>query len=101
MTREATILLSGTGAFAARILFDIAATATAPIRVVLAGRNRERLQWLKVAAGARAAIFGTPVTVVARETDLLAEGAALAMIDESTPDVVVQAASVQTSSVIA
>jgi hypothetical protein len=101
MTREATILLSGTGAFAARILFDIAATARTPIRVVLAGRNRERLQWLKVAAGARAAIFGTPVTVVARETDLLAEGAALAMIEESTPDVVVQAASVQTSSVIA
>jgi hypothetical protein len=101
MTREATVLLSGTGAFAARILFDIAATATAPTRVVLAGRNRERLQWLKVAAGARAAIFDTPVTVVARETDLLADGAAVAMIQETAPDVVVQAASVQTSSVIA
>jgi hypothetical protein len=101
MTVEKAILLSGTGAFAARILFDIAATARAPIRVVLAGRNRERLQWLKVAAGARAAIFGTPVTVVARETDLLAEGAAAAMIEEASPDVVVQAASVQTSSVIA
>lgn len=100
MTTQPTILLSGTGAFAARILFDIAATASAPTRVVLAGRNRERLQWLKVAAGARAAIFNTPVTIVARETDLLAEGAATEMLEETAPDVVVQAASVQTSSVI-
>jgi hypothetical protein len=45
--------------------------------------------------------LGTPVTVVARETDLLAEGAAIAMIEEVAPSVVVQAASVQTSSVIA
>lgn len=101
MTTESTILLTGTGAFAARILFDIAATASGPTRVVLAGRNRERLQWLKVAAGARAAIFGTPVTVVTRETDLLAEGAATEVLEETTPTVVVHAASVQTSSVIA
>lgn len=101
MTIEPTILLSGTGAFAARILFDIAATATLPTRVVLAGRNRERLQWLGVAAGARAAIFDTPVQVVTRETDLLAEGAAIEMIEEVSPALVVQAASVQTSSVIA
>jgi hypothetical protein len=101
MTHETTILLSGTGAFAARILFDMAAAASAPTRIVLAGRNRERLQWLKVAAGARAAIFGTPVTVVAHETDLLTEGAAAAMIEETAPSVIVQAASVQTSSVIA
>ncbi|PVE24945.1 hypothetical protein DC522_08500 [Microvirga sp. KLBC 81] len=101
MTAESTILLTGTGAFAARILFDIAAIATVPTRVVLAGRNRERLQWLKVAAGARAAIFDTPVTIVPRETDLLAEGAAVEMLEETAPNVVVQAASVQTSSVIA
>jgi NADP-dependent 3-hydroxy acid dehydrogenase YdfG len=101
MTTESTILLTGTGAFAARILFDIAATATAPTRVVLAGRNRERLHWLKVAAGARAAIFNTPVTIIARETDLLAEGAVSEMLEETTPNVLVQAASLQTSSVIA
>lgn len=101
MPTETTILLSGTGAFAARILFDIAATAQTPVRVVLAGRNRERLQWLKVAAGSRAAIFGTSVTVATHETDLLTEGAASAMLEETDPHVVVQAASVQTSSVIA
>src|SRR5215207_2638154 len=101
MTTESTILLTGTGAFAARILFDIAATATAPTRVVLAGRNRDRLQWLKVAAGARAAIFNTPVTVVTHESDLLAEGAATELLEEAKPNVVVQAASVQTSSIIA
>jgi NADP-dependent 3-hydroxy acid dehydrogenase YdfG len=101
MTTEPTILLTGTGAFAARIVFDIAATAGAPTRVVLAGRNRERLQWLTVAAGARAAIFNTPVTIAAREADLLAEGAATELLEETKPHVVVQAASVQTSSVIA
>ncbi|MPR05503.1 hypothetical protein [Microvirga tunisiensis] len=98
---EPTILLTGTGAFAARILFDIAATVGTPTRVVLAGRNRERLQWLKVAAGARAAIFNTPVSIVTREADLLALGAATEVLDETKPNVVVQAASVQTSSVIA
>ena len=101
MTIEPTILLSGTGAFAARILFDIAATATLPTRVMLAGRNRERLQWLRVAAGARAAIFDRPVQVVTRETDLLVDGAAVEMLEEVRPAVVIQAASVQTSSVIA
>ncbi len=101
MTTQSTILLTGTGAFAARILFDIAATARAPTCVVLAGRNRERLQWLNVAAGARAAIFNTPVTVIAREVDLFAEDAATRLLEETKPSVVVQAASVQTSSVIA
>jgi hypothetical protein len=101
MTAQSSILLTGTGAFAARILFDIAATASAPTRVILAGRNRERLQWLRVAAGARAAVFNTPVTIVAREADLLAEGAADELLEATKPQVVVQAASVQTSSVIA
>ncbi len=101
MTTEPTILLTGTGGFAARILFDIAATATVPAQVVLAGRNRDRLQWLKVAAGARAAVFNTTVTVVTREADLLAEGAATELLEETKPIMVVQAASVQTSSVIA
>ncbi len=53
------ILLLGTGAFAARIAFDLAATAHDPVQVVIAGRNGARLDWLRTAANARAAIFGT------------------------------------------
>ena len=96
-----TILVSGTGAFAARIVFDLAAAATKPVHVVIAGRNRERLAWLATAAGARAVIFGRPVTFATHEADLLREGAADAMLEATRPAVVVQAASVQTSSVIA
>ena len=37
------IIISGSGAFAARIAFDIAATARDPVSVVIAARNRTRL----------------------------------------------------------
>ena len=46
------ILISGTGGFAARIAFDIAATARESVEVIIAGRNRERLNWLRTAANA-------------------------------------------------
>lgn len=95
------ILVSGTGGFAARILFDIAATATSPVRVVIAGRNRERLQWLKTAANARASIFRRPASFATYEIDLLADGSAAELIEATRPTVTVQAASIQTSQVIA
>ncbi len=95
------ILLSGTGGFAARIAFDIAATARRPVSVVIAGRNADRLGWLVLAANARAAIFGAPATFRGYRTDLLAPDAAPALIGATRPKVVVQAASVQTSQVIA
>jgi hypothetical protein len=38
----------------------MAATAATPIRVVVAGRNVERMNWLKVAADARATVFTRP-----------------------------------------
>lgn len=96
-----TVLVTGTGAFAARIVLDLAATAARPVRVVIAGRNRERLGWLATAASARAAIFARPASFATHEADLLGEGAADAMLGAIRPAVVVQAASVQTSSVIA
>ena len=95
------ILVSGTGSFAARIIFDIAATAQKPVKVVIAGRNRERLDWLKTAANARASIFGRPARFESHEIDLLEAGAATALIEATRPKVTVQAASIQTSSVIA
>lgn len=101
MTETADIVIFGSGAFAARILFDIAATAEGPVRVAIAGRNAERLEWLKLAANARAVIFGRPVTVTARKADLALPDAAADAIAGLRPSVVVQAASAQPPSVIA
>ena len=96
-----TVLVTGTGAFAARIVLDLAATAARPVRVVIAGRNRDRLGWLATAASARAAIFARPASFATYEADLFGEGVADAMLGAIRPAVVVQAASVQTSLVIA
>jgi hypothetical protein len=91
----------GTGAFAARIVFDLAASAAQSIRVVIAGRNRERLAWLATASAARAVIFARPAAFVAQACDLLDDDQVEAVLGTERPSVVVQAASVQTSSVIA
>lgn len=97
---SADILIFGTGAFAERILLDIAATASDPVHVAIAGRNSERLDWLRLAGNARAAIFERPVNVIARHVDLSSTAAACDAIGSLWPSVVVQAASAQTSSVI-
>lgn len=95
------ILVSGTGSFAARIVFDIAATANRSVRVRIAGRNRARLEWLTTASNARAKIFGTPARFDCAEADLLSVDAAGELLAAARPRLIVQAASVQTSSVIA
>lgn len=95
------ILVSGTGGFAARIVFDMAATADEPVAVVIAGRNRDRLNWLRTAANARAALFGKPARFSTFEIDLLAPGASDELLAATLPRIVVQAASIQTSQVIA
>ncbi|AUC56227.1 hypothetical protein CDO87_23365 (plasmid) [Sagittula sp. P11] len=94
------VLITGTGMFAGRIALDIAATAKEPVSVVIAGRNVDRLQWLQTAGNARAAMFGTPAGFRAHRIDLLEEGASEALLSELQPRIVVQAASIQTSSVI-
>ncbi|MDP3255614.1 hypothetical protein [Bosea sp. (in: a-proteobacteria)] len=95
------ILISGTGGFAARIAFDIAATAREPVEIVIAGRNIERLNWLRTAANARAALFGNPARFTVHAVDLLAPEASDALLEAASPRIVVQAASIQTSQVIA
>ncbi len=95
------ILVSGTGGFAARIAFDIAATARDPVAVVMAGRNAERLNWLRTAANARAALFGTKARFITHAIDLLAPEASDRLLAATAPRIVVQAASIQTSQVIA
>jgi len=95
------LIVFGTGSFAGRIVFDIAATAQDPIAVTVAGRNLERLDWLKTAGNARAVIFQRPVTFQSRKVDLSAGDAAGELISELRPSVVVQAASPQASAIIA
>src|SRR4051812_24615491 len=101
MTNHVDILVLGTGAFAARIVFDLAATAGQPVRVAVAGRNPDRLSWLEVAGNARAMIFGRPATFIGRPADLTRPDELEAALAALRPSVVVQAASSQPSSVIA
>lgn len=96
----ADIILFGSGSFAARIALDIAASARAPVRVCIAGRNAGRVDWLRVAGNARAAIFGTPARFSAAHATLDAPDDAAELIAKLRPAVVVQAASAQTASVI-
>ncbi len=99
--RSCDILISGTGSFAARIAFDIAAVAAEPVEVIIAGRNRGRLDWLRTAANARAAMFGSKARFTAHAVDLLAPDASDALLAATNPRILVQAASIQTSQIIA
>src|SRR5216117_1716433 len=97
---RADILIFGTGNFAGRIALDLAATASEPITVAIAGRNVERLQWLRTAANARAALFNRPVRLISHHVDLSVADAAAETIAAVEPKVVVQAASLQAGAVI-
>jgi hypothetical protein len=97
---RADILIFGTGSFAGRIALDLAATASEPVTVAVAGRNRERLAWLRTAGNARAAMFDRPARFMAHAVDLSVADAAADAIAAVAPKVVVQAASFQSGSVI-
>ena len=100
MTNPCDILIFGTGSFAQRIACDLAATATKPTRVVIAGRNALRLAWIRTAAQARADMFARPVGTDTHEIDLAADGRTAELLARRRPSVIVQAASFQTASVI-
>ena len=100
MAEPSDILMLGTGSFAARILFDLAATATAPLTVTVAGRNRDRLDWLRTAANARAHMFGRPIRCLSRTVELLDQDGTAELLQTCRPAVVVQAASLQPGAVI-
>jgi hypothetical protein len=97
---HADILIFGTGSFAGRIALDLAATASEPVTVVIAGRNTERLNWLRTAGNARAAMFNRPARVMSHQVDLSVANAAAEAIAAVEPKVVIQAASFQSGSVI-
>src|SRR5215475_1209789 len=100
MDSACDILIFGTGSFAQRIVCDLAATAAAPTRLAIAGRNRFRLDWIHTAARARAHMFSRPVEVAGRRIDLAAPEAAGELLATCRPAVVLQAASFQSGSVI-
>jgi len=97
---KADILIFGTGNFAGRIALDLAASAPEPVTVAIAGRNRDRLDWLRTAGNARAALFGRPARFISRAVDLSVRDAAATTLTAVEPRVVVQAASFQTGNVI-
>src|SRR5687768_6395620 len=101
MTRHCDILIFGTGSFAQRIACDLAATATNPTHVAIAGRNTFRLAWIATAARARAEMFARPVTIATHEADLTVSHRVGELLGTLRPAVIVQAASLQTASVIA
>jgi hypothetical protein len=101
MAEKTDIIIFGSGSFAARIAWDLAATAAEPTAVLIAGRNAGRLAWMRTAANARAHMFGRPVRVETRLADLAVEGAAAQLLSGTRPAVVVQAASLQSGAVIA
>ena len=100
MTTACDILILGTGPFAQRIACDLAATATEPTRIVLAGRNAFRLAWVLTAARARAQMFARPVTIKSHEIDLSGSERTGELLGSLRASVVVQAASLQPASVI-
>ena len=100
MGNTCDILIFGTGSFAQRIACDLAATATAPTQLTIAGRNGLRLDWIATAARARAHMFSRPLEVASRRIDLAAPEAAGELLAVARPAVIVQAASFQSGSVI-
>ena len=100
MVGKCDILVAGTGTFGARIIFDIAVTAEKPVKVAIGGRNRARMDWLRLAANTRAAIFGRPASFSTIPIEWESAETVAEAVAACDPDVVVQAASVQSSSVI-
>jgi hypothetical protein len=100
MAEPCDTLILGTGPFAQRIACDLAATATEPTRVAIAGRNAFRLAWILTAARARSEMFARQVAIEGHEIDLGGGGRVAELLAGLRPTVIVQAASLQPASVI-
>lgn len=95
MKEKADIVICGTGSFAARILFDLAATAAEAVSVAVVGRDQDRLAWLRTAANARAALFGTGARVTDYRLDVFSMENLGALLATLRPSVIANTASVQ------
>ncbi len=100
MDSKADIAVIGTGQFAERIVADLAATAPGRLHVLIAGRNRDRLDWLTTASNARAFMFARPATFEAVAADATDVPGLVGLLKRHRPVLVVQTASSQPSAVI-
>ena len=100
MPRKCDVLIAGTGFFAERIAFDLAVTTTRPMTVAIGGRNRERMDWLAMAANGRAAVFGNPVVFHTAPVDWTSPETVAESVGPCDPGVLVQAVSIQSPRVI-
>jgi hypothetical protein len=89
------ILVSGTGHYAEIMLADLVVAAKTPLSVVIAGRNAGRIKWLVEACRARAANFGTSVSVSGMALDSSSAARIGETLAKVNPRIVVQSASAQ------
>ncbi|TVR09301.1 MAG: hypothetical protein EA385_07530 [Salinarimonadaceae bacterium] len=95
MANQSDIVIFGTGAFASRIVFDLAIVAPRPVSVLLVGRDAARLAWMKTAALARASMFGRPLSVAVERREAFTTPVVTEILDAARPKVVVNTASMQ------
>lgn len=94
-TQPCNLLVLGTGYYAEVILMDLAVAARQPMKVVIGGRNRARLDWLALACNARAAQHGNGVRFHSCAMDMDSVQSLADTIGPLVPEVVVQAGSLQ------
>jgi hypothetical protein len=90
----------GTGEYCARILFDLAASTSEKVSVLIVGRDAARLAWLRTAANGRAAIFGTQARFTTEVLPDFRDELLEDILSRTKPSVVLQTASLQTASVL-
>ncbi|WP_332719869.1 hypothetical protein [Pelagibacterium mangrovi] len=95
MGERTDILFVGTGYFTEIMLGDIAATARTPLRVVVGGRNPDRIKWLVDACRSRTMIHGTRVRFEGEVLDSNAADNLVEPLSRLRPRTVVQSASMQ------
>lgn len=97
---EVDAVVFGTGEFSARILFDMAATATTKVNVLIVGRDEARLAWLRTAANGRATIFGTAARFSTEVLPSFSDDGLGDLLHRTQPALILQTASLQTASVL-
>lgn len=98
MARHADLLVTGIGAFASRLILDLALVAERPVRVAVGGRENEgngHAEWLCRAANARAAMMGKPAQFEPVVLDWESQQALADVVGALRPACVVHSASIQ------
>lgn len=95
MAAGSDVILFGSGGFAARILFDLAATGPAGLSVAIVGRDPVRLAWLRTAAMARTTMFGRNLRIDDYSLDSFSTDLVAQFLRDRRPRVVANTASIQ------